>query len=630
MKNNYVNKILSILICVAVATISHVLLLNAQEENVDSKLRTALKFKPQQRDVEYDIPTEAEIPQCKIDLYENKRGYIVTNSQNHTIRVFIDTNGDGQLDQWSYYRNGIEVYRDVATTGSGKADQFRWLNHGGTRIGVDINRDSVIDYWKNISAEEVSREVILAVAECDAGRFLRVSLSAEELQMLRLGKSLNDSVSRKIAGLQNSFNESVKAMSLSEDTQWYQLNAGFPGTIPAGSNGVASDLTVYENTIATVGTGSGKETKQVSIGTIVNVGENNWRVVDVPKIYDDATFAYTFIPQSANPAGSNQQDNEIIKLINDYQKLITETQNLPTNERPAQHKKSMTAILQIIKLSATEKDRELWIRLMADEIMEAAQNKEFPEANSYIDQIYNSVAGSENAELAAYVRYRQIMTEYHTSKLDEVQAYTAWMTNLENFVTEKHFESTETGLEVMMQLAGNREMSSRTGEEPLKWYSKIVELAGNKPIAAKANGAIRRLQSVGKIVPFQATDSAGKRFDIASLRGSYVLLCFWDSQISDMPTLSRIKAEADRLAGSGVKTVGVNLDSQADILNGTATKLGLNWTQLFAQGGLDNQLATYWGIQNVPSLILYGKDGKVLRSNINSITEIQSIIENDK
>ncbi|MDR2643177.1 MAG: peroxiredoxin family protein [Planctomycetaceae bacterium] len=628
MKNNFCNKISTTLIFLAVTCFSQFLILNAQEDNVTDKLLTALKFKPIQKDVEYDIPTEAEIPQCKINLYENKRGYIVTNSQNHVIRIFFDKNGDGQIDQWSYYRNGIEVYRDVAASGSGKADQFRWLNHGGTRVGVDVNRDSVIDYWKNISAEEVSREVVLAVGARDVGRFLRASLSQEELQVLGLGKNLNDSVAQKIAALQNDFIESVKSMNLGNNLQWYQLNAGFPGTVPAGSNGIASDLQVYENTIATVGTG--KETKQISIGTIVKVSENNWRVIDVPKLYDESTSAYTFIPQSAVSNISGQSDNEVIKLINDYQKLAAETPSLPENQRPAQHKKTMGMMLQIINLSATEKDRELWIKLMADEIMEAAQKKEFPEAESYIDQIYKSVANSESAELAAYVRYRQIMTEYHATKMEEIKAYTAWMTNLENFVTEKRFEATETGLEVMMQLAGNREMSSRTNEEPLKWYTRIVELAGNKPIAAKANGAIRRLQSAGKAVPFQATDSTGQRFDITALRGNYVLLCFWDSNISDPSMLTGIKRETDRLANLGVKTVGVNLDPSVEILNATARELGLKWTQLFAQGGFDNQLATYWGIQNVPSLILYGKDGKVLKEKINSINEIQSIIENNK
>jgi peroxiredoxin len=629
MKKIYCNEKWAALICFVVICFMQFLTLNAQEKNAnEDNLLKALQFTPVQNDVEYDVPTEADIPQCKIRLYENMMGYIVTNAQNQTLRVFIDKNGDNHLDQWSYYRNGVEVYRDVATSGRGKADQYRWLNHSGTRIGVDINRDSVIDYWKSISAEEVSREVTFAIANNDVARFLRVSLSQEELQALGLGKNLNDAVSKKLSLLRNGFIESVKSMNLGGNLQWYQLNAGFPGVLPAGGNGNSTDLRVYENTIATVGVG--KETKQISIGSIVKIGDNNWRIIDVPKLYDESTFVYTFIPQSAIQTSGGQADSEVIKLINEYQNLAAELQNSPTNQRPAQHKKSMNLMLQIINLSTTDKDRELWIKLMADEIMEAAQNKEFLEAESYIGQVYKSVSGGSNAELTAYVRYRQIMTEYHTSKLDEVQAYTAWMTNLENFVTEKQFESTETGLDVMMQLAGNREMSSRTGEEPLKWYKKIVELAGKKPIGTKASGAIRRLQSVGVALPFQATDSTGKRFDITSLRGNYVLLCFWDSHITDTGTLANIKRESDRLAGLGVKTVGVNLDSSVETLNATVSKLGLNWTQLFSQGGLENQTATYWGIQNVPSLILYGKDGKVLRSNVSSINELQSIIENDK
>ncbi|MDR2346993.1 MAG: peroxiredoxin family protein [Planctomycetaceae bacterium] len=628
MKKNYCNKISAILICFAVTCFTQLMTLDAQENRGKNQLLDALKFKPVQKDVEYDIPADTEIPQCKISLYENNRGYIVTNSQNQNLRIFIDKNGDGQLDQWSYYRNGIEVYREIATSGSGKADQFRWLNHGGTRIGVDLNKDSTIDYWKNISAEEVSREVTLAVANKDLNRFLRVSLSEEELQTLGLSKTLNETVSQKLNSLKDGFLESIESMNLGSNLQWYQLSAGFPGTVPAGSNSAANDLNVYENTIATIG--KDKETKQISIGTIVNIGVNNWRLIDVPKIYDDSISAYTFIPQTTIHNENGQTDNEVIKLINEYQKLSAELQNVQLNQRSAYHKKSIGLILQIINLSTTEKDRDVWIKLIADEIMEAAQNREFPEANNYIDQVYKSVENSGNSELVAYIKYRQIMTEYSTSNLDEVQAYTTWITNLENFVTDKRFETTETGLDVMMQLAGNKETSSRTGDEPLKWYKRIVDLAGNKPMAAKAEGAIRRLNSVGKVVSFQATDSTGKQFDITNLRGNYVLICFWDSHISDVGTLTRIKREADRLASLGVKTIGVNLDANIETLNNTASKLGINWTQLFAKGGLDNQIAAYWGIQNVPSLILYGKDGKVLRSNIISVNEVQSIIENDK
>ncbi|MDR1924834.1 MAG: thioredoxin family protein [Planctomycetaceae bacterium] len=627
MQNNfYRNGIFALLFAIGLICSVPQQSLFAQDTKTDPQLLTALKFKPLQKDVEYDIPTDADVPQCKISIYDNKRGYIVTGVNNITLRIFVDNNSDGNIDQWSYYRNGIEVYRDVDTDGNHKADQFRWLNHGGTRIGIDINNDFIIDYWKNISPEEVSREIIAAVTTNDTARFLRVTLSNDELQSLGLGTNLNDNVAKKIAALRAGFDESVKAMNLNNKMQWYQLNAGFPGTIPAKTNGNAIDLTAYENTVATVG--DGKETRQISIGTIVKLADNNWRVLDVPKLYDESGLpSYTFIPPAALPPASTQQTNTVLNLINEYHKIAATIDALPAEQRPAQHKKAVIQMLQIIKSSETAEDRELWIRIMADEIMQAAQDHEFPEAEGYIEQIYKSIADDKNDELAAYVRHRQIMIEHYSSVLDDVKAYSKWIENLEGFVTDKRFETTEIGLDVMMQLAANREMSSRTIDEPLKWYARIVDLAGNKPIAAKANGAIRRLKSEGQAIPFQGNDINNKRFDITSLKGNYVLICFWDSY--DDNALVGIKRTTDQLANAGLKVVGVNLDTDIETLKQTTKKLGLDWIQIFAQGGLDSKNATDWGIQNLPTMILYGKDGTVLRANA-SINEIQNIINNNK
>ena len=74
-----------------------------------------------------------------------------------------DTNGDNLVDQWSYFRDGIEVYRDIDANFNGKADQYRWLGTAGTRWGLDKNEDGKIDTWKNISAEEVTAELVAAM-----------------------------------------------------------------------------------------------------------------------------------------------------------------------------------------------------------------------------------------------------------------------------------------------------------------------------------------------------------------------------------------------------------------------------------------------------------------------------------
>ena len=86
------------------------------QENPDlAKIKQALKISPKQRGVDIDAPEAAELNSCRIaravDTYEVP-GWLVYDNTGRLIRVFLDKNKDGDLDQWSYYKNGIEVYRD--------------------------------------------------------------------------------------------------------------------------------------------------------------------------------------------------------------------------------------------------------------------------------------------------------------------------------------------------------------------------------------------------------------------------------------------------------------------------------------------------------------------------------------
>src|SRR5688572_30665514 len=124
----------------------------------------ALALAPVQKDAEYDKPAAADVAKCTIQVEKMGAGsgWVVKNAEGSTLRKFIDTNGDNTVDQWSYYADGLEVYRDVDSNANGKADQFRWLNTGGSRWGLDTNEDGKLDEWKTISAEEVSAEAVQA------------------------------------------------------------------------------------------------------------------------------------------------------------------------------------------------------------------------------------------------------------------------------------------------------------------------------------------------------------------------------------------------------------------------------------------------------------------------------------
>ncbi len=135
----------------------------------------ALELAPTQKGVDCDRPTADLVAKCKISARKigDGVGWIVLDPDGLTLRRFVDTNGDNVVDRWCYYKNGLEVYRDIDADFDGKADQFRWLHTAGCRWGIDNDKDGQIDAREVISAEEVTAEMIAALA--GSGFFLKTS-----------------------------------------------------------------------------------------------------------------------------------------------------------------------------------------------------------------------------------------------------------------------------------------------------------------------------------------------------------------------------------------------------------------------------------------------------------------------
>ncbi len=184
----------------------------------------ALKLSPIQKDVEYDSPAAADIPKCtiKAEKISNQTGWVVRSPNGQILREFVDTNGDNVVDRWSYYKDGVEVYRDIDENFNGKADQYRWLNTAGMRWGLDKDEDGKIDSWKVISPEEVSAEIVAALRDKDLARFNRVLLTPAEAKSLGLGTAKLKQLSDKIAGAPAAFSE----LAQSTEKHWSQHRLG--------------------------------------------------------------------------------------------------------------------------------------------------------------------------------------------------------------------------------------------------------------------------------------------------------------------------------------------------------------------------------------------------------------------
>lgn len=229
--------------------------LSAQVRADTVTVAQCLQLAPVQKGIDYDRPSAEEAAKCQVGPLSGgkQKGWLVQTADGTVLRKFIDTNGDNRVDVWCYFKDGVEVYRDVDSNYNLKVDQYRWFHTGGSRWGIDKDEDGTIDSWKAISAEEAAVEAVAALANGDPRRFARLVLGANELKALGLGDARVSQLKEKLSKVMDEFGRQASQQKvLAPNSRCLQFSAGQPGTVPAGTDGSSLDLTVYENAVAIV------------------------------------------------------------------------------------------------------------------------------------------------------------------------------------------------------------------------------------------------------------------------------------------------------------------------------------------------------------------------------------------
>jgi len=586
----------------------------------------ALKLLPVQRGVELAELTPQEIAGCKISARKagGQVGWVVETSQGLILRNFLDTNGDNVVDRWSYYKDGLEVYRDIDADYNGKADQYRWFHTGGSRWGLDSNQDGKIDAWKMISAEEVTAEVVAALAGQDVSRFIQLALTPDELESLGIGKSRTDLLAEKIGHLAAQFKTLAAQQKLvTPQTKWIQFSATRPGIVPVGTSGSSKELRVYENVVAIVRTGD--KHGQVQIGTLVQVGQV-WRVIDVPQPIsegqtDIAASGFFFRPEAVdrNAVGAAGANDESQKLLADLEKLDREVAQVTTPEQKAEfHRRRADLLYTISQQARSPQDRAMWLRQLADMISAAVQSGEFADGVTRLESLLTELEkNTTDKNLAAYFKFRKLTAAYGLSlqspNADFAKIQTQWLKDLEQYATD--YPTAPDAAEAMLQLAIAQEFA---GQEDIakKWYAEIVESFPDSAAARKAAGAQTRLNSVGMTIALTGKGSTGGVVDLAKYRGRVVLIQYWatwcEPAKKDMVALKELVSKHS----NSLSVIGVNLDARAKDLADYLATHRLPWPQIYEEGGLDSRPANQLGILTLPTMILVDRQGKVVNRNI--------------
>ncbi|MFN5895878.1 MAG: redoxin domain-containing protein [Planctomyces sp.] len=592
------------------------------------------QYVPLQKGVEYDTPKPEELAKCR--LVQEKNSYVIYGPANEPLRRFTDSNGDGPPDMFRYYRLGLEVYREVDTNGDYKArrntrpDQFRWMNWGGTRWGVDLDEDGRIDTWKVISAQEAARVAVEALIAGDLKALSTVMLNEADIQALKVPAAMAKQLQDATADLPKKAQASVaNAKVLNTRSVWVRFDPPPPGLVLAEQSGAARDLVVYENAMAYVQ--NGEKLDLISVGEMVQVGDV-WKLVSVPTPLDTSGQAVVvmggILMQSGmggDSAGPTQE------MSAEMQKVLADLQKLDENSPPPDAAPKTLVDYNVARanlseklagLSRTEDEQLQWIQQLTDSLSTAAQSGLYPDGLVRLQQLETTVKA--NQKLLGYVYYRRLMAEYAVrlkeddKAADEAAARKSreatqkwWFEQLENFA--KQWPASEDAPDAVVQLAISYELMGRI-DDAKAWYGQLAKNYPKTEGGVKASGALRRLSLTGNPLQLAGKNLQGQPLSIEQYRGKVVLVVFWASYaqpfLADAETLKAVYAKHQK---SGFEIVGINMDPDAAAATAWLGSNALRWQNLReAPQQAGAQPGDFgFGIVSVPTMFLVNKEGIV-------------------
>ncbi len=587
-----------------------------------------LNFRPRQEGVVITTPAPEKQSDCKVELVKGPgrgSGWVLKDESGNLLRRFFDSNDDNRIDVWSYYKDGVEVYSEIDTTFTGKPDQYRWLNSGGMKWGVDETRDGRIKYWKVISPEEVSQELLQALIAHDTARFQALLISEAEIKAVGLSAAQADRVREQVKTAQEKFQDTVvKLTKLSPKANWIHLETSAPQCVPSDAAGGAEVIKHARGTILYDVAGSND---WIQTGEIIQVGVNSWRLAGGPT------------PGSAPPVGSDGSSTEIQNPK--VQKLVEELTKLDKEQPPAEpgpsvavmrHHLARADLLEKIVAEVKAQEREPWIRQVADSLGTAAQASP-PGEEAALERLRNLEAQLVKVipghNLTAYVTFREMQADYAAKiakKVNFEKLQTEWLDRLGKFV--QTYPRAEDTPDALLQAGLVAEFLNKDVEAK-NWYGQLVRNYPDKPQAKKAEGSVRRLELEGKPLKLAGpllTDT-NVAFDLDQLAGKAVLVYYWASWNSQSQgDFAKLKSLLDTYGPKGLDVVCVNLDDKVEEARRMVRTLSPVGTHLYGTGGLESKLATDYGITMLPNLFLVGKDGKV----VNRSAQIANVEEDLK
>jgi hypothetical protein len=583
----------------------------------DARIAKILAYKPHQEGVAYTIPTPQQQAGLKLELVTGSQpgsnGWLLVDAQGQPLRRFFDTDGDKQIDVWSYYLDGVEVYREIDTKHAKKPDQYRWLNSAGTKWGIDSNDDGKIDSWKMISAEEVSQEILQAVITKDFARFLALWITDAEMKSLDLPAAEITRIQTQQKQAAKKFQSVLAKLSdLGSEAHWVRLEAGLPQCLPAGVGGLSQDLVKYSK--AAVLYENSKKPDWLQIGDLVQVGAA-WRIIDGPSLG---------APGEVQSVSADPESQKLMEELGKLDAAAPKDIGVPgPNPEVVRFNLQRADLLQRIAAKVKPEERDQWLRQQADCLNAATLSSPEGDHSSFdrlLDLEKQVAKDQPGSQVAAYITFREMQADFAlrpAKGADSAKTQEQLLQRLAKFVED--YPQGEDTPDALIQLGMVSELMGKETEAK-NWYKQLVKNhPEKKSFVDKAEGALRRFEMEGKAFELAAPMTNGSRFDIGNLRGKVVIVYYWDrSNQQSIGDFARLR-ELLRLYGAkGLELVCINLDNSPPLAEAAAESAP--GTQIAQAGGLESGLANQYGIVVLPTMFLVGPDGKVVSRTVQIAT----------
>jgi peroxiredoxin len=610
---------------------------NAKNAHPPSEL---LRFRPMPLGVEYDTPADADaIAACKVETVFNEQkrsiGYALRDAQGKLLRRFIIAHGSPKLDQWSYYQDGFEVYREDDFDGDQRLDECRWLNHGGTRIARIVK--GRIQGWKQISAEEASKVLVQALASNDDALLETVMATSAELTAAGVPPEI---VAKVVAGADKRADQVAelhqKLVGWNKQTVWNRFDGTYPHVIPADpATGLGKDLTVYENAMVIPGIAGSQENaaklaflqipEMIQLGTV-------WKFVELPRAIDPekpiiaavSGLRANLFERTSDVAPRDEAVEAAMKALVDYDSQNAKMlQSGNKDEMVKYHVDRVPFLRAVVKASKNPDEQNRFNRQVVDSLIAAYRTGRWSKGKKTLDALI-----AAGGPMGSYASFSLIDVEFAMNNdspdANVLANQKKWMADLEDFLTK--FPNSDEVPSVLLRLANANEFNAEE-KKAREQYAKLVAGFGSTEAGKRAAGALRRMDLVGQTLVIKGPGLQNETVDSAQFAGKSVLIVFWASWSSQVSSdLPELRDAFNRFHKDGLEIIGVNLDNDRADLDAFLKKNKLDWPQIFESGGMESRLAIDYGIVSPPTMFLIDSSGKVVNRNVRA-AELEKLVE---